>query len=366
MKWGWLFRTYVQWHAIAFLLSELCVRTKGEAVERAWRALQATAGRWWFPLNNTAPGRREQPGCLWKPLRKLLAKAKGARDRELALERASIALRNGQLMYPGFPGGLETMSLPSLSMNQPSSEDLDRLLRPSAPRLGESPQSQPSWPDSPPPVSKQVSFSEESTNMSGGTSESRPSTNGVQRSNGSPGQEFSNLLSFGLDNVLIDVMEDMNVDGTHINGLPINGLPINGLPINGLPINGLPINGTGMNGTHINGYSNQYPTTTHPPDITQYAQAHIPNDIPADTANGHATALQSAYGTFGDNPFSNVGYDVSPTMGQDTESPNVDGANMDWTMWDDMVSQYGMEGQATNTGTSSTNPASHLGLMRWF
>src|SRR4051812_49305435 len=31
MKWGWLFRTYVQWHAIAFLLSELCVRTKGEA-----------------------------------------------------------------------------------------------------------------------------------------------------------------------------------------------------------------------------------------------------------------------------------------------------------------------------------------------
>ncbi|EDU43367.1 conserved hypothetical protein [Pyrenophora tritici-repentis Pt-1C-BFP] len=25
MKWGWLFRTYIQWHAIAFLLSELCL-----------------------------------------------------------------------------------------------------------------------------------------------------------------------------------------------------------------------------------------------------------------------------------------------------------------------------------------------------
>jgi hypothetical protein len=301
-------------------------------------------------LNNTAPGRREQPGCLWKPLRKLLAKAKAARDRELALERASIALRNGQLMYPGFPGGLESMSLPSLSMNQPSSEDLDRLLRPSAPKLGESPQSQPSWPDSPPPVSKAVSFSEESTNINGGTSESRPSTNGVQR-NGSPGHEFSNLLNFGLDNVLIDVMVDMNVDGTHVSGTQINGTGINS---------------TGINGTHINGYSNQYPTTTNPPDITQYVQAHIPHDIPTDTANGHAAALQGAYGTFGDNPFSNVGYDISPKIAQDTESPILDGVNMDWTMWDDMVSQYGMEGQATNTGTSSTNPASHLGLMRWF
>jgi hypothetical protein len=60
MKWGWLFRTYVQWHAIAFLLSELCVRTKGEAVERAWRALEATAGRWWFPLNDASPLRKGQ------------------------------------------------------------------------------------------------------------------------------------------------------------------------------------------------------------------------------------------------------------------------------------------------------------------
>src|SRR5690349_18440693 len=65
MKWGWLFRTYVQWHAIAFLLSELCVRTKGEAVERAWRALETTAGCWWFPLNDGSPHRKGQQGCLW-------------------------------------------------------------------------------------------------------------------------------------------------------------------------------------------------------------------------------------------------------------------------------------------------------------
>ncbi len=80
-KWGWLFRTYVQWHAFAFLLSELCVRTQGVAVDRAWRAVEA---------EQQAHRRREDPvangkdGQLWKPLGKLMAKAKTARATALA------------------------------------------------------------------------------------------------------------------------------------------------------------------------------------------------------------------------------------------------------------------------------------------
>ncbi|GME47306.1 hypothetical protein GTA08_BOTSDO11736 [Neofusicoccum parvum] len=62
-KWGWLFRTYVQWHAIAFLLSELCIRTKGELVARAWRAVEATAARRWNDLSSD-----QKKGCLWRPL----------------------------------------------------------------------------------------------------------------------------------------------------------------------------------------------------------------------------------------------------------------------------------------------------------
>jgi hypothetical protein len=42
---------------------------------------------------------------------------------------------------------------------------------------------------------------------------------------------------------------------------------------------------------------------------------------------------------------------------------SMDGGNIDWTMWDDMVSQYGIEGQAVNN-TNSTG-SGHLGLMHF-
>lgn len=139
MKWGWLFRTYVQWHAIAFLLSELCVRTKGEAVERAWRALEATAGKWWYPLNESASKRYRQ-GCLWRPLRKLMAKARAARERELALERAAASLKTQTTSYADI--GQVFDALPPTTQQQPYKQ-LDAMLQPTAPRLGEVPSSSP-------------------------------------------------------------------------------------------------------------------------------------------------------------------------------------------------------------------------------
>ncbi|KAF1980872.1 hypothetical protein K402DRAFT_408875 [Aulographum hederae CBS 113979] len=78
-KWGWLFRTYVQWHAIAFLLTELCTRTKGEYVDRAWTAVEGTMRRRWGADSTSS----KLKGHLWRPLRKLEAKARAARQREL-------------------------------------------------------------------------------------------------------------------------------------------------------------------------------------------------------------------------------------------------------------------------------------------
>lgn len=141
MKWGWLFRTYVQWHAIAFLLSELCVRTKGEAVERAWRALEATAGRWWYPLNESA-SRRYRQGCLWRPLRKLMAKARAARERELALERAAATLKSQTMSYSDIGSVFDALP-PTTQQQQQPYEQLDAMLHPTAPRLGEVPSSSP-------------------------------------------------------------------------------------------------------------------------------------------------------------------------------------------------------------------------------
>lgn len=77
IKWGWLFRTYVQWHAVAYILSELCTRTKGETVDRAWNGIDSVFADWGGVIVAS------KRGMLWKPLRRLMAKARGARMREL-------------------------------------------------------------------------------------------------------------------------------------------------------------------------------------------------------------------------------------------------------------------------------------------
>ncbi|TKA66334.1 hypothetical protein B0A55_10575 [Friedmanniomyces simplex] len=85
MKWGWLFRTYMQWHALAFMLSELCHRSTGDLVERAWVAVEKTRdGRWGRPLTEDT-----RAGHLWRPLRKLYRKAREARQRGMAEELLS-------------------------------------------------------------------------------------------------------------------------------------------------------------------------------------------------------------------------------------------------------------------------------------
>jgi hypothetical protein len=82
VKWGWLFKTYVQWHALAFILSELCHRTTGDLVDRAWLAVEQTReGRW-----GEGTSEDDSRGHLWRPLRKLYLKAKDARKRGLQEE----------------------------------------------------------------------------------------------------------------------------------------------------------------------------------------------------------------------------------------------------------------------------------------
>lgn len=320
MKWGWLFRTYVQWHAIAFLLSELCVRTKGEAVERAWRALEATAGRWWFPLNDSSPYRKGQQGTLWKPLRKLLAKARAAREREIRLEQASQAVRHGQRLGDDFPW----IAVNPVTVDQPSSDDLDKLLRPSAPKLGEMPMatSPPSWPAS--PVS--MNTNRPITGLRG----EEFGQNGAQNRNStelgsraaSPGQRFSQLQPFGLDNVLLDVMD----------GVPYGEVP-------NVPT------------------SQSLSMRTTQAGFTTSAQPVMPNG-----ANLMTGAFAPDMQFFGDMNFDDITSTGNPS-GSSNDSPVMDGGNMDWQVFDDMVSQYAFEGQQAN----GTNPIStgHMGLMHF-
>ncbi|KAK2625532.1 hypothetical protein QTJ16_004844 [Diplocarpon rosae] len=81
-KWGWLFQTYIQWHAIAFILGELCVRPNSSMVDRAWRAISIIFTDW------PATEPHGKTGMLWKPMRKLMAKA--ARKRQENLNNANV------------------------------------------------------------------------------------------------------------------------------------------------------------------------------------------------------------------------------------------------------------------------------------
>jgi hypothetical protein len=83
-KWGWLFRTYVQWHAIAFLLSELCVRTEGESVERAWKAIDFVLNRRFVDDSSYAShSSNKMKSHLWKPMKRLMDRAKAERAKAI-------------------------------------------------------------------------------------------------------------------------------------------------------------------------------------------------------------------------------------------------------------------------------------------
>ena len=107
LKWGWLFRTYVQWHALAFVLSELCFRTTGPAVEKAWAVIESALADEETHISSN------QRGMLWKPLRKLLIKAKAGRKKGLPNQSrfpldGSIGPNVPSLGIP--PGPMSTMN----------------------------------------------------------------------------------------------------------------------------------------------------------------------------------------------------------------------------------------------------------------
>jgi hypothetical protein len=101
-KWKWLCETYIQWYALAFLLSALCVRLEGEEVERAWNAVDATL-QLGLKLSNVAQKRTSinQNGVsdvdeffcdAYKPLRRLIEKARASRSRISSSKENAVQL----------------------------------------------------------------------------------------------------------------------------------------------------------------------------------------------------------------------------------------------------------------------------------
>lgn len=68
-RWNWLFSTYIQWHAVAFVLAELCVRPLCPGVDRAWLAVTSVFHEW------ERQATQKKKGMLWRPLAKLMKRA---------------------------------------------------------------------------------------------------------------------------------------------------------------------------------------------------------------------------------------------------------------------------------------------------
>jgi hypothetical protein len=72
-KWKWAFRNFVPWQALAFILSELCVRGQDETMDQAWKTVQSAFDEW------ADIGRSKCHDSLWIRMRKLFEKARRIR-----------------------------------------------------------------------------------------------------------------------------------------------------------------------------------------------------------------------------------------------------------------------------------------------
>ena len=73
----WLSQTYVQWHALAVTFAELCVKTEGPMVERAWAIIMPV-------FRETSQHVADSnEGMLWRPIKKLMNRAQGLREEYL-------------------------------------------------------------------------------------------------------------------------------------------------------------------------------------------------------------------------------------------------------------------------------------------
>ena len=82
----WLSSTYVQWHALAVTFAELCVKTEGPMVERAWAII--------MPVFREASHHvaDSDEGMLWRPIKKLMNRAQGLRQEYLKSRSAKADL----------------------------------------------------------------------------------------------------------------------------------------------------------------------------------------------------------------------------------------------------------------------------------
>ncbi|CAG8037413.1 unnamed protein product [Penicillium salamii] len=108
-KWGWLFRTNMQWHGVAFVLSEICVRSMCPVTDRAWNAVSSLYADW-------AVQATHKKGMLWRPLAALMKRAtarRAAQHQEL-IETFGPIPPSGPTVIGGDDQSLPKIYMPNL------------------------------------------------------------------------------------------------------------------------------------------------------------------------------------------------------------------------------------------------------------
>jgi Fungal specific transcription factor domain len=82
---SWVSKVWIQWHPLAVVLAELCVRTSGPLVARAWAIVDAVFDDWSEKVADT------KNGALWRPIRKLMEQARRVHRRPSPRKSASAS-----------------------------------------------------------------------------------------------------------------------------------------------------------------------------------------------------------------------------------------------------------------------------------
>ncbi|PHH78734.1 hypothetical protein CDD82_2879 [Ophiocordyceps australis] len=82
-QYRWLFKTYTNWHAIAYTLIEVCRRPWTALVERGWEAVNG------YDKDPVEIAKRADHAAVFLPLRKLFARARRHREAEIARLKAN-------------------------------------------------------------------------------------------------------------------------------------------------------------------------------------------------------------------------------------------------------------------------------------
>lgn len=135
-QWRWLFQTYTQWHAVAYVLMEIARRPLTPGVERAWAALNSIFA---CPQPDDLD-RIVGDQSVWLPLKKLYLKAKKHREAEIVrLKSDPNAARQLELQERSkAPVPLSFAAMPGSVKSAIATERWRKLVN--APRLPPEPQ----------------------------------------------------------------------------------------------------------------------------------------------------------------------------------------------------------------------------------